>query len=217
MDATYLALRNVGTATANIDDITSKVNRGEGTVGALINDRKLYNEFSATATEAHKTVDEAKVGVTAFQEDMQALKQNWFFRKFFKDRGFDDINELTKYSIDRLPEKSPTQVFTYGAGNLFDKPDNAKLKNEKSLKRVGTYLEKRPFSLAVVTASQGLAGDHDENLMLSEARAVVVRRYLAQKFRLDDTRLKTKGLGEEASKPEGKGGRIQILIYSQDG
>jgi outer membrane protein OmpA-like peptidoglycan-associated protein len=219
METTHVALKNVTVATENIDEITTKINRGHGTVGALINDRKMYNEFNATASEARKTVAEAKVGVTAFQENMQALKKNWFFRGFFKDRGYQDITELTKHAVEKLPERAPSQVFTYSTKSLFDKSDSAKLKNEKnekSLNKVGEFLEKNPFGLVVVAAYQGLTGDQDENLILSEARAMVVRNYLVEKFKLDDSRIKTKGFGEAQSSQERKADSLEILVYRED-
>jgi phospholipid/cholesterol/gamma-HCH transport system substrate-binding protein len=214
MDTTNLALKSFTVATANIEAITRKVNRGEGTMGALINDPKIYNELSTVASEAHKTVAEAKVGATALQENMQALKQNWLFRGFFKNRGYQDVTELTKHTIPEIPGQPPSQVFTFDAKNLFNKSNTAKLRNEKSLNRVGEFLETNPFGLVVVTAFQGLAGDSEEDLVLSQARAMVVRQYLVEKFKLDDTRIKTKGFGKGQPGQEGKADRIQVLIYS---
>ena len=199
MDTTNLALKSFTVATANIEAITGKVNRGEGTMGALINDPKIYNELSTVASEAHKTVTEANMGATALQENMQALKQNWLFRGFFKNRGYQDATELTKHAIPELPGQPPSQAFTFDAKDLFNKSNTAKLRNEKSLNRVGEFLETNPFGLVVVTASEGLAGDSEEDLVLSQARAMVVRQYLVEKFKLDDTRLKTKGFGKRAA------------------
>jgi phospholipid/cholesterol/gamma-HCH transport system substrate-binding protein len=106
MDTTQNAMKNIDTATAEIVTMTSRINRGEGTVGALLNDRALYNQLTATMTnitatsvDARETVVQARVGLTAFQENMQALKRNFFFRGFFKDRGYMDSEELTKWEI----------------------------------------------------------------------------------------------------------------------
>ena len=185
-------------------------------MGALINDPKIYKELNTVASEAHKTVAEAKVGATALQENMQALKQNWLFRGFFKNRGYQDATELTKHAIPELPGQPPSQVFTFDAKNLFNKSNTAKLRNEKSLNRVGEFLETNPFGLVVVTASQGLAGDSEEDLVLSQARAWVVRQYLVEKVKLDDTRIKTKGFGKAELGQEGTADQVQILVYPQD-
>jgi phospholipid/cholesterol/gamma-HCH transport system substrate-binding protein len=198
LDTTKAAVENVQESTGNLRDISAKINQGQGTVGALINDKKIYKEASKATT--------------ALQEDMEALKHNFFLRGFFKDRGYEDSSELAKYQIQRLPSEPPVQSFSYDEKKLFDKPDTAKLKNEKSLNEAGKFLEHQNFRLAVVTASTGLKGDSDKNLTLTQARAYVVRKYLVEHFRFDDTHLKTLGLGETED-PQA-GGKLEIVVYS---
>ena len=81
---------------------------------------------------------------------MQALKKNWFLRGFFKQRGYDDTTELARHEIARLPNRPPIRRFVFDAKDIFDGPDNAKLKNQKTLNDAGRYLEQNPFGLAVV-------------------------------------------------------------------
>src|SRR5205823_13446594 len=92
----------------------------------------------------------------------------------------------------------------------FDKPESAKLKGAKALKEVGEYLQANPFGLAVVRCSAGPKGDSEKTLVLTEARAMVIRDYLAQNFKIDDTRLKTMGLGK--SNEEGEG-TVEVLVF----
>ncbi|MBI3950663.1 MAG: MCE family protein [Acidobacteria bacterium] len=213
MDTADAALKNVDAATANLNSITAKVDRGEGTIGALINDRQVYNQINATTADVRETVAKAKHGVTALDENMQALKRNWFFRGFFKDRGYWDSTELTKYEIDKLPNRPVLKKFVYNAKDVFEKPDSANLKNEKSLNQAGKFIEQTPMGLAVVAAYSDLTGEKDKNLMLTQARAMVVRKYLAEKFRIDDTRVKTKGMGEVAPTDGGQASRVEIIVY----
>lgn len=64
----------------------------------------------------------------------------------------------------------------------------------------------------MIVAATGRKGDSDKERVLSEARSFVVRKYLAENFQMDDTRVKTLGLGKTAdSSPDGS---IQILIYA---
>ena len=77
---------------------------------------------------------------------------------------------------------------------------------------MGEFLETTPFGLAVVTAYTGLEGEKDKNLTLTRARASVVREHLAKKFRLDDSRIRTKGMGEDARADSSKASRVEILI-----
>jgi phospholipid/cholesterol/gamma-HCH transport system substrate-binding protein len=42
--------RSLTATTTNVDAITSRINKGEGTAGALINDRALYDRLNSMAT-----------------------------------------------------------------------------------------------------------------------------------------------------------------------
>ncbi len=86
--------------------------------------------------------------------------------------------------------------FTYSAKQLFDKQDSAKLKNQKSLNAGGEFLANNQFGFAVVVASAGMEGDTQKDLVLTEARAMVVREYLVENFGFDDSQLKNSGNGQ---------------------
>ena len=200
LDSTKEAMGNIEEAAGNLNSISSKINQGKGTIGALINDKKVY--------------EEVKGGATAFQENMEALKHNFFLRGFFKRRGYQDVEELTRHEISRLPAQPVARKFAYDAKKLFDKPDTAELKDEDALKEAGRYLENEPFGLVVVAASSDVKGDAQKNRELTQARAMVVRDYLAKHFELDDTRVKTIGLGESPN--AGEDGSVDILIYARE-
>jgi phospholipid/cholesterol/gamma-HCH transport system substrate-binding protein len=192
----------------NVDSISTKVNNGQGTMGALVNDKKIYQQVNA-ATE------QAQAGATEFQENMEALKHNFLVRGFFKKRGYEDSEELTKHQIPRLPAEQGAKTFEFDGQQIFDKPDTAKLKNEKTLNTAGAWLQENKFGLAVVAASTGMKGDADKDKQLSEARAAVVRDYLTKNFKFDDTRLKTLGVGK--SSEAGDSGKVEVLVYPQGG
>lgn len=207
LDSTNGTMKDVAVFASSLKSTMTKIDEGQGTVGALVNDRKVF-DAAAEATAS------AKAGAMAFEDNMEALKHNFFLRGFYKKRGYDDSADLSKYEIRSLPKQTPLRKFTYDGGKLFDKPDTAKLKNQKVLNDAGAFLEANPFSLAVVVASTSLKGDADKQRTLTKARAMVVREYLARGFRMDDTRLRTLGAGE--SKTTGDGGAIEIVVYPPD-
>jgi hypothetical protein len=86
------------------------------------------------------------------------------------------------------------KAFTFTAKQLFDTRDSAKLKNEKSLDAGGAYLAGNKFGFAVVVVSTGMEGDDQKDLVLTQARAMVVREYLVNNFGFDDSQLKTLGV-----------------------
>jgi phospholipid/cholesterol/gamma-HCH transport system substrate-binding protein len=214
LDSSQQAIQNATRATANLDSISAKIDRGQGTAGALVNDKTLYNNLEQTSGAMHNTMMQAEAGATDFQENMEALKHNFFLRGYFKSRGYEDSSELAKNEIERLPQGTPTKQFTYSAKQLFDKQDSAKLKNQKSLNDGGEFLANNQFGFAVVVASAGMEGDTQKDLVLTEARAAVVREYLVENFGFDDSQLKTLGMGKQPDTGSGANwGTVQIFIY----
>jgi outer membrane protein OmpA-like peptidoglycan-associated protein len=127
---------------------------------------------------------------------MKALKHNFFLSGYFKKRGYEDSGDLAANKIAGLPQEAPLKAFTFTGKQLFDSLDSAKLKNRKSLNDGGNYLAQNPFGFAVVVVSSGMEGDTQKDLLLTEARAMVVREYLAENFGFDDSQLKTLGMGK---------------------
>jgi len=198
LDSAGGAMQNVASTSEDLKSISSKINQGTGTMGALINDKSVYQRINA--------------GAAAMQEDMEALKHNFLLRGFFNRRGYEDSADLTKHEIPQLPSAGVSKNFTYESVKLFDKPDTAKLKNAKALNEAGNFLETNAFGLAVVAVYTDMKGDTEKNRLLTEARAMVVRDYLVQNFKLADTRIKTIGQGKSAD-AKAAGGGVEILVY----
>jgi outer membrane protein OmpA-like peptidoglycan-associated protein len=214
LDTSQQAIQNATQATAHLNSVSAKIDSGRGTVGALVNDKQLYSNLEQTTATLHDTVLQAQVGVTSFKENMEAMKHNFFLRGYFKKRGYEDSSELAANEIERLPQGTPTKTFTYSAKQLFAERDSAKLRNEKSLSAGGEFLAANPFGFAVILVSAGKEGDSQKDLVLTEARAMVVREYLVVNFGFDDTQLKTLGIGKQTdATPDADWGTVQILIY----
>jgi len=189
-----VAMKDVGKTAGNMSAISAKVNQGTGTLGALVNDRQMYQKANA--------------GVTAFSEDMEALKHNFLLRGFFKNRGYEDTAEIGKHEIAHLPAGAAAKTFEYDARKLFRKSDTAKLARPKDLAEAGRFLEGGEFGRAVVEVDAGEMGDSDKQKQLTRARASVIRDYLVENFKVDDTRVQTFGAG----KGSGAAG-VHILVF----
>jgi phospholipid/cholesterol/gamma-HCH transport system substrate-binding protein len=214
LDNSKLAIENTVQATAHLNEVSAKIDSGQGTVGALVNDKQLYNNLEQTTTTLHDTMLQAQVGVTDFQENMEALKHNFFLSGYFKKRGYEDSAGLAANKIAEIPHGTPLKAFTYTAKQLFDSRDSAKLKDQKSLKDAGDFLAQNPYGVAVVVVSTGMEGDTQKDLVLTEARAMVIREYLVENFGFDDSQLMTLGLGKQAgANLDADWGSIQILVF----
>src|SRR5229473_2929873 len=142
-----------------------------------------------------------------------ASKHNFFLRGFFKERGYESAADLKKNEISQLPDKPAEKKFDYEAKKIFDKPDTAKLKNDRTLKDAGDFLQSNRFGVVVVAAYTDMKGDSQQDRLLTEARAMVVRDYLVKNFKLEDTRIKTIGLGKSDKVTDG--GSVEILVYPE--
>lgn len=214
LDSSQQAINNATMATAHLNSVSAKIDSGQGTVGALVNDKQLYDNLAVTTATLKTTMVQAQVGVTDFQENMEALKHNFLLSGYFKMRGYEDASDLKANGIDSLPAGEPAKAFTYSAKQLFDGRDSAKLKDQKLLKEAGEYLARNPFGFAVVVVSAGMEGDAQKDQVLTEARAMVIREYLVENFGFDDGLLKTLGTGKETGgQPDAEWGTVRILLY----
>jgi phospholipid/cholesterol/gamma-HCH transport system substrate-binding protein len=217
LDTSQEALKSITVASANLGSITGKINQGQGTIGALVNDKKIYTQLDQTTVGLRDTVTHAQAGVASFQENMDAMKQNVLLRGYFKKRGYENTADLVKNEISQLPQTTPLKSFTFNSKELFDKLESAKPKNQKSLRAAGQFLADTEFGVAVIVVSTGAAGDTQKDLVLAQARAMVVRDYLVGNFSFDDAQLKTLGLGKgKSTGPDSGWGTVEILIYPAD-
>jgi phospholipid/cholesterol/gamma-HCH transport system substrate-binding protein len=65
---------NISKTTANLQSITDKVNKGEGTLGKLINDPSLHNELITTLGEIKQGASEAKTFIANAQSLIDEVK-----------------------------------------------------------------------------------------------------------------------------------------------
>lgn len=70
----------------NLDKISKQANEGKGTVGMLLNDTAFAGDLKTTV----KTISSAAVGL---DENMEALKHNFLFKKYFKKKAKENKNK----------------------------------------------------------------------------------------------------------------------------
>ena len=216
LDTSQQAILNVTQASAHLNSVSAKIDSGQGTVGALVNDKQLYSNLANTTTTLDATMVQAQTGVTDFKDNMEALKHSFLLSGYFKKRGYENVGNLSANAVVELPHVTPSKEFTYTVKQLFDRRDSAKMKHQKTLNATGEFLEDHEFGFAVIAVSSGMEGDAQKNLILTQARAVVVRDYLIENFGFDDSHLKTLGLGKQVgANLDADWGSIQILIFPE--
>jgi len=79
---------NVDSAAIDLRNLIGSIEKGEGALGALIADESVYDSIKTVINNLTKTTYAAKAGTEAFAENMEALKRNWLFKKYFEERGY---------------------------------------------------------------------------------------------------------------------------------
>jgi outer membrane protein OmpA-like peptidoglycan-associated protein len=188
-----------------------EISFGSGNAANIENGDTIKGEQPKDFANAAVTAtNQATETAAAFKQDADALKSNFLLRGFFQRRGYQDPSDLKKNLIPKLPSQQASKKFVYDPKNIFDRSNDAKLKDAKSLNEAGQFLQTNKFKMAVVAASDNV-GDTGQDRTLTEARAKVVRDYLVQNFQFDDTRLKIIGLGKSLKGEDAS--RVEILVY----
>ena len=99
---------------SNLQEITGKINRGDGTLGKLVNDPKLHDELLATVDEIKATATQAKAFVSSAESMMDQIKsgQGTIGTLVYDQKSADDI----KASIANI--KSVSEKLAKGEGTL---------------------------------------------------------------------------------------------------
>lgn len=224
--------RHFDRAAGNIEDITGKLSSGKGSLGAMLTDRSLYDHFNSAAGNLDALTGKINNGqgtlgqlitnpslfthlnraAENFQDDSEALKHNFLLRGYFKHRGYYDDRDIGQHAIAALPAGQPAQSFNVPGAQVFRTKSEADVDHGKLLEEAGKYLQSHPYSMAVVTAKGGLGGDTDTGRKLTEARAYAAREWLVKHFQLDDSRIKTLGMGLTPGVPPT--GELSIMVYT---
>ncbi len=77
MEKLQLTAAKTEIASQELGEIMTKINSGEGSLGALIHDTTMAGNLS-------QTILNLKQGTHGLDENMQALKQNFFFRRYYR-------------------------------------------------------------------------------------------------------------------------------------
>ena len=124
---------NIQKTTANLADITGKVNKGEGTLGRLINDPKLHDELVTTLADIKKGAADAKNFMANAQSIIDQVKagKGTLGTLVFDQKAGDDI----KATIATLRDVS--DKISKGEGTL------GKLLNDDSMLRDAQAIMKK--------------------------------------------------------------------------
>jgi len=160
------------------------------------------------AVDVRRTMEDARVAMAGFAENMEALKHNFFFRGYFNNRGYFSLTDISpaQYRQGALTSEGARSVARVwlGAPVLFepdpDDPGTERLTADGRM-RLDSAIEPYLAHLGgTVLMIEGYSqqGSANEQFRLSRARAAIARSYLIGAFQLNPHEIGIVPLGSES-------------------
>jgi phospholipid/cholesterol/gamma-HCH transport system substrate-binding protein len=211
-----------GQADTLVSDLRSR-ELGQKADDAIVSARSAAQNIDATSQQLHQTVTEAlgpdEQGESAARniqqslsnlnqatgnmaEDTEALKHNFFFRGFFKRRGYYNLTNLKpdQYRRDKVFANPDNRREWLTADDLFQPASNGletlSLAGKKRIDAVATQLGDSLVASAIVVEGYSATQENDEQFALSRSRAILVSQYLHTRFYLDSRNIGVVSLKE---------------------
>jgi phospholipid/cholesterol/gamma-HCH transport system substrate-binding protein len=142
------------------------------------------------ATNIRETLSNLNRGTANLAEDTEALKHEFFFRGFFKKRGFYNLEQLSAADyLKACQRQSACGTRTWlDAGNLFATGGNGTVQLDETGRHaidsaVAPVVDSLPDHVVIVEGYSG-TGTSDQQFVTSRRRANLVREYLEAHFHL---------------------------------
>ena len=159
------------------------------------------------------TADQAREVVSDIAESTEALKRNFLFRGFFRQRGFYDLDAISReaYAAGALEGRDRTAIRIWiDAGVLFEPgPDGIEQLTGEGRRRVDSAMADlvrypRDSPLVVEGYAESAAGE--AAYLRSADRALLVREYILARFRRKATLVDSVAMSDQApGSPSGDG------------
>jgi phospholipid/cholesterol/gamma-HCH transport system substrate-binding protein len=207
-------LSNAQQATSNLNDATARADRILADVQSrdlaskaqaiLENVQAMSEQLNQTikgalgpdnmgedgAANIRETLSNLNRGTANLAEDTEALKHEFFFRGFFKKRGFYNLEQLSPAEYVKACEhQNACGSRTWlNAVNLFAGGENGTLQLDETGRHaidsaVAPVVDSLPDHLVIVEGYCG-TGTPDQQFVMSRRRADLVREYLEAHFHL---------------------------------
>ncbi|OFW22441.1 MAG: hypothetical protein A3H27_13875 [Acidobacteria bacterium RIFCSPLOWO2_02_FULL_59_13] len=176
-------------------------------------------------TNLSETLQNANDALSDFAENAEALKRNWFFRGFFRDRGFFDLDSISadQYRQGKFaPERPTLREWLFETELFTTKPDGTEILSGQGKKRLDVAMAKLfPYSTNNPLIVEGYAtqGDPGDILLRSLDRAAQVQTYLIRRFGLKQNYMGIMPLGTVQTPPaDGAAwGGVSLVLYLPKG
>ena len=163
--------------------------------------------------DAGETVAHARDAMSDLAENTEALKRNWLFSRFFGERGFYNLDQLTRDEYRELfvdDRYTPLRIWVDGgllfetdaAGEITLAPDAVRRLDE-AMAELLDY----PRDSPLVVEGYAVGANPGEEFRQAQEHADVVRAYLVQAYRRVATLTGTMPIGAAAEGSPSRDGR----------
>lgn len=210
MDTVHSAAHNIDATTQQLRETLAK---------ALAPDAQ-GRDAGDNIRQALSNANEATANIA---DDTEALKHGFFFRGFFKRRGYYTMARMApdRYRQDKIFANPRNPRVWIEASEIFEpqKGESESLSpaGQQRIDAAVAELGDRVIGNAIVVEGYAMSGTPADQLALSRSRAILVRNYLHTRFQLDTRNIGTVPLGgfpPSATHKESWNG-ICIVLLSQ--
>ena len=177
-------LNNAKVATQNLDQTTQQINTTLNTAFA----QDQYGEDAGGNLQQSLTnLNQASGNLT---DDTEALKHEFFFKGFFKHRGYDSLDDLPveQYRAGQIFKKLPESRQWIAAPSLFTTNQSGEevlsAEGRQNIDQAVGQL-KEIYGKPLIVEGYASSGTPSEELVQSRRRAALVRNYLQLHFHLE--------------------------------
>ena len=141
-------------------------------------------------SDLRATLASAREAMSNLADNTEALKRSFFFRGFFNDRGFYDLDRLSiaEYESKEFNKDIQKERVWIQLADLFTaKPDGSEELSDTGKKKLDAAMAdflRFTRDSALVVEGYSANGSGDEQFLRSRERAVKVREYLIKRFSL---------------------------------
>jgi phospholipid/cholesterol/gamma-HCH transport system substrate-binding protein len=189
-DALFVSAKNIAAqaekAMANVREATEQAK------GAVADFRGENGPMRGIAGNLQQTLASAKDAMADLAENTEALKRSFFFRGFFNNRGYFDLDDVSvqQYRQGALETKERRVLRIWaGASVIFEQDANGKERlSEDGKTRLDSAMAefvKYPRTSPLVVEGYAQEMTADVRFLMSRSRSQLVRDYLVGKFGLD--------------------------------
>jgi phospholipid/cholesterol/gamma-HCH transport system substrate-binding protein len=177
-------LNSAKSATQNLDQTSQQINT---TLKSAFGEDQYGEDAGANLQQSLTNLNQASGNLT---DDTEALKHEFFFKGFFKHRGYDNLDDLPveQYRAGQIFKKLPESRQWIAAPDLFTTNQSGEevlsTQGRQSIDQaVGQF--KALYDKPLIVEGYASSGSPSEELLQSRRRAALVRNYLQLHFHLE--------------------------------